>query len=87
MQIREESDAIKERAFQNYKRLTQEQMPAVRRPVRQCCNYDHGACIAPDDGAGCVCVADCTFDGSAQRTCGAWVIRKRIRIQGALQSV
>ena len=40
---------MKERAFQNYKRLTQEQMPGVRRLVRQCCNYDHGECIALDD--------------------------------------
>ena len=47
---------MKERNYQNYKRLTKEQMPRVRKLVRQCCNYDHGACIALDDGAGCVCV-------------------------------
>ena len=47
---------MKERNYQNYKRLTKEQMPRVRKLVRQCCNYDHGACIALDDGAGCECV-------------------------------
>ena len=47
---------MKERNYQNYKRLTKEQMPRVRRLVRQCCNYDHGECIALDDGAGCECV-------------------------------
>lgn len=52
---------MKERAFQNYKRLTQEQMPGVRRLVRQCCNYDHGECIALDDGAGCVCVQTISY--------------------------
>lgn len=52
---------MKEGAFQNYKRLTQEQMPAVRRLVRQCCNYDHGACIALDDGAGCCCVQTISY--------------------------
>ena len=52
---------MKERAFQNYKRLTQEQMPGVRRLVRQCCNYDGGACIALDDGAGCVCVQSLSY--------------------------
>ena len=47
---------MKERNYQDYKRLTQEQMPGVRRLVRQCCNYDHGECVALDDGAGCCCV-------------------------------
>jgi hypothetical protein len=52
---------MKERAFQNYKRLTQEQLPLVRRLVRQCCNYDHGECIALDDGAGCPCVQTISY--------------------------
>ena len=52
---------MKERAFQNYKRLTQEQMPAVRRLVKQCCNFDHGECIALDDGAGCCCVQTISY--------------------------
>ena len=37
---------MKERNYQNYKRLTKEQMPRVRRLARQCCNYDGGECIA-----------------------------------------
>ena len=52
---------MKERALQNYKRLTQAQMPRVRRLVRQCCNYDHGECIALDDGAGCCCVQTISY--------------------------
>ena len=52
---------MKERAFQNYKRLTQEQLPRVRRLVKQCCNFDHGECIALDDGAGCVCVQTISY--------------------------
>ena len=52
---------MKERAFQNYKRLTQEQMPGVRRLVKQCCNYDHGECVALDDGAGCCCVQTISY--------------------------
>ena len=47
---------MKEKQYQDYKRLTKEQMPAIRRLVRQCCNYDHGEYIALDDGAGCECV-------------------------------
>ena len=47
---------MKEKQYQDYKRLTKEQMPAIRRLVRQCCNYDHGECIALDDGAGCECI-------------------------------
>ena len=52
---------MKERAFQNYKRLTQEQLPRVRRLVRQCCNYDGRECIALDDGAGCPCVQTISY--------------------------
>ncbi len=52
---------MKERAFQNYKRLTQEQLPRVRRLVKQCCNFDHGECIALDDGAGCPCVQTISY--------------------------
>ena len=52
---------MKERAFQSYKRLTQEQMPRVRRLVKQCCNFDHGECIALDDGAGCCCVQTISY--------------------------
>ena len=52
---------MKERSYQDYKRLTQEQMPGVRRLVRQCCNYDHGECIALDDGAGCCCVQTISY--------------------------
>ena len=47
---------MKEKPYQDYKRLTKEQMPRVRRLVKQCCNYDGGECIALDDGAGCCCV-------------------------------
>ena len=52
---------MKERVFLNYKRLTQAQMPRVRRLVRQCCNYDGGECIARDDGVGCVCVQTISY--------------------------
>ena len=52
---------MKERAFQNCKRLTQAQLPRVRKLVKQCCNYDHGECIALDDGAGCVCVQTISY--------------------------
>ena len=52
---------MKERSYQDYKRLTQEQMPGVRRLVRQCCNYDHGECVALDDGAGCCCVRTISY--------------------------
>lgn len=52
---------MKEKQYQNYKRLTQEQMPGVRRLVRQCCNYDHGECVALDDGAGCCCVQTISY--------------------------
>ena len=52
---------MKERSYQDYKRLTKEQMPAIRRLVRQCCNYDHGECIALDDGAGCECVQTISY--------------------------
>ena len=47
---------MKEKQYQDYRRLTQAQMPAIRRLVWQCCNYDHGDCIALDDGGGCCCV-------------------------------
>ena len=40
---------MKEKAFEDYRRLTKEQMPRVRRLVRQCCNYDGWECIALDD--------------------------------------
>ena len=40
---------MKEKAFEDYRRLTKEQMPGVRRLVRQCCNYDDWECIALDD--------------------------------------
>ena len=52
---------MKEKAFQDYRRLSQTQMPAIRRLVRQCCNYDHGECIALDDGAGCLCVQTISY--------------------------
>ena len=52
---------MKEKPYQDYKRLTKEQMPRVRRLVKQCCNYDGGECIALDDGAGCVCVQTISY--------------------------
>ena len=52
---------MKERAFQNYKRLTKAQMSRVRKLVKQCCSYDGRACIALDDGAGCVCVQTISY--------------------------
>lgn len=57
---------MKERSYQDYKRLTKEQIPRVRRLVRQCCNYDHGACIALDDWAGCVCVQSISYSPLCQ---------------------
>lgn len=39
-------------------------LPAVlqsARLVRECCNYDHGNCIALDDGEKCVCVQSISY--------------------------
>ena len=52
---------MREKPYQDYKRLTKEQMPRVRKLVKQCCNYDGGECIALDDGAGCVCVQSISY--------------------------
>lgn len=52
---------MKETTYRDYKRLTSQQIPAIRRLVRQCCNYDHGECIALDDGAGCPCVQSISY--------------------------
>ena len=33
----------------------------MRRLVHECCNYDHGNCIALDAGEGCVCVQSISY--------------------------
>ncbi len=38
------------------RRVPLAQMPAIRRLVRQCCNFDNGYCLALDEGEGCACV-------------------------------
>ena len=41
----------------NIIRLDYQQYRAIRRLVHDCCNYDHGNCLALDNGwEPCVCV-------------------------------
>ena len=41
--------------------MTYPQYRGARRLVRECCNYDHGNCIALDDGEECVCVQSISY--------------------------
>ena len=41
--------------------MTYPQYRKARRLVRECCNYDHGNCIALDDGEQCVCVQSISY--------------------------
>jgi len=70
---RERSDSMKERSYQDYKRLTKEQMPRVRRLVKQCCNYDGGSASRWMTGRGaCACRAFPTrrcAGGSGTQSC------------------
>lgn len=42
-------------------RLNEKQYRSVRRLTRCCCNYDHGNCIALDDGEECPCVQEISY--------------------------
>lgn len=41
--------------------MTYPQYRRARRLVRECCNYDHGNCMALDDGEECVCVQSISY--------------------------
>ena len=64
---------MREKPYQDYKRLTKEQMPRVRRLVKQCCNYDGGSASRWMTGRGaCACRAFPTrrcAGGSGTQSC------------------
>ena len=51
-----QTDRRRARPTWSSRRISQTQMPAIRRLVRQCCNFDNGYCLALDEGDGCACV-------------------------------
>ncbi len=49
------------RNLQDYSRLTDEQLTAVKKLVKKCCNYYQGSCMALDEGNGCPCVQSFSY--------------------------
>lgn len=41
--------------------MTYPQYRKARKLVHECCNYDHGNCIALDDGEECICVQSISY--------------------------
>ena len=52
---------IVERPLQEYNRLTNEQLAAVKKLVKKCCNYSQGFCTALDEGDDCPCVQSFSY--------------------------
>lgn len=49
------------RNLQDYSRLSDEQLTAVKKLVKKCCNYYQGMCMALDEGDGCPCVQSFSY--------------------------
>ena len=52
---------IAEKPLQEYSRLTDEQLAAVKKLVKKCCNFLQGTCVALDKGDGCPCVQSFSY--------------------------
>ena len=52
---------VQARTLHDYNRLTDEQLTAVKKLVKKCCNYYQGMCMALDGGDGCPCVQSFSY--------------------------